>query len=83
MHFSDILSQPEMLALIGESARKLGVPLNRYNIKKLVGLLGEYESQKEQLRSKLSNKFVNLKMDACTCHHANYFAIKVRYVEYR
>jgi len=83
MHFSDILSQPEMLALIGESAGKLGVPLNRYNIKKLAGLLGEYESQKEQQWSKLSSKFVYLKMDACTCHHANYFAINVRYVECR
>jgi len=34
--------QPEVLALIGELARKLGVSLNRDNIKKLV--LDEYES---------------------------------------
>jgi len=74
-------SQPEVLALIGELARKLGVSLNRDNINKLV--LDEYESQKRQLKSKLSKKFVYLKMDACTrqLHHVNYFAINVRYVD--
>jgi len=37
-------SQPEVLALIDEFARKLGASLSRDNIKKLV--LDEYESQK-------------------------------------
>ena len=58
-----------MLALIGEFVRKLGVSL----IKKLV--LDEYESRKEQLMSKLSNKYVYLKMDAYTHHHVNFFDI--------
>ena len=70
-----------LIALIGESARKLGVSLNRDNIKKLV--LYEYKSQKKQLKSKLSNKFVYLKMDACTRqhHHVNYFGINVKYID--
>jgi len=73
-------SQPEGLALIDELARKLGVSINRGNLKKLV--LDEYETQKKQLKSMLSNRFVHLKMDACTHerHHVNYFAINVRYL---
>ena len=38
-------SKPEVLALIGELARKLGVALNRDNRKKLI--IEEYENQKE------------------------------------
>jgi len=72
-------SQPEVLARIGELARRLRVSRNRNNIKKLV--LQKYEIQKEQLNSKLSNKLVYLKMDACPCHCVNYFAINVRYVD--
>ena len=74
-------SQPDVLAMIDEMARKVGVSLNRNNIKKL--LLDEYESQKKQMKSKSSNKFVNLKMDACTRehHHVSYFAINVRYAD--
>jgi len=43
-------------------------------------VLDEYESQKEQLKSKLSIKFVYSKMDACTRqrHHVKYFAINVK-----
>ena len=44
-------SEPEVLALIGELARKLGVALNRDNIKKLI--IEEYENQKEQIKKKL------------------------------
>jgi len=72
-------SQPEVLALFGELARQLEVSLNRDNIKKLV--LDEYESQKKQLKSKLSNKFFHLKMDGCTRHHVSYFVVNVRYVD--
>jgi len=68
-----------VLTLIGELARILGVFLNRDNIKKQA--LEEYESQKKQLKSKLSNKFVYLKMDACTHHHLSYFAINVSCVD--
>ena len=53
--------------------------LRRDNIKKLV--LDEHESQKEQLKSKLNNKFAYLKMDACTRHHVKYFVIHVRHVD--
>jgi len=45
-----------VLALVGELAGKLGVSLKRDNTKKQV--LDEYGSQKEQLKSKLNNKFV-------------------------
>ena len=72
-------SKPELLALVGKLARKLGVVLNRDNIKKLI--IEEYKNQKEQIKKKLNNKFVHLKMDACTRHHANYFTINVRYVD--
>jgi len=69
-------SQPEILTVIDELARKLGVSLSRDNIKKLV-LVDEYESQKKQLKSKLSNKFVYSKMDACTRqrHHVNHLTL--------
>ena len=76
--FLRFFSKPEVLALIGELARKLGVALNRDNIKKLI--IEEYENQKEQIKKKVYNKFVYLKMDACTRHRVNYFAINVRYV---
>jgi len=68
-------SQSEVLVLIGELAQKLGVSPNWDNIKKL--LIDEYESQKERLKCRLRNKFVYLKMDACTRHrhHLTYFAI--------
>jgi len=74
------ISQPEVLALISQLA-ELGVCLSRNNMKKLV--LDEYESQKKQLKSKLNNKFVYWKMDACTRqhHHTNYFAINVKHVD--
>ena len=72
-------SKPEMLALIGELARKLGVALNRDNVKKLI--IEEYKNQEEQIKNKLYNKFVYLKMDACIRHRVDYFAINVRYVD--
>jgi len=54
-----LFSQPEVLALIGELARKLMSVFKQIIIKKLV--LDVYETQKEQLKSKLSNKFVLIK----------------------
>ena len=72
-------SRPEVSALIGELARKLSVSLDKENIKKIV--FAEFEREKEELKRKLKNKFVYLKMDACTRHRVNYFAINVRYVD--
>jgi len=66
-------SKLERFSLIGELAWNLVVSSNRDNIKKLV--IDEYESQKKQLNRKLNNKFIYLKMDACTHHHVNYFVI--------
>jgi len=68
-----------VLALIGELARKLGVSLNRDNRKKIA--LDEYEIQKEQLKNRLRNKFVYLKMNVCTGHHVHSFAMNVRFVD--
>jgi len=52
------------------------VSLDRDNI-----LLDEFESQKIQLKSKPSKKFIYLKLDACTHHNVNYFGINVRYID--
>ena len=60
----DFFSKPEVLTLIGKLTLKLGVALNRHNIKILI--IEKYKNQKEQIKKKLNNKFVHLKMDACT-----------------
>ncbi|XP_073432367.1 uncharacterized protein [Dendrobates tinctorius] len=67
-----LFARPAFTALNGEMARKLGVSLE--SIRKLV--IEEALKQKEDLK----RRFMFLKMDACTRHRVNYFAINVRYV---
>ncbi|XP_073507370.1 uncharacterized protein [Phyllobates terribilis] len=71
-------ARPAFTALNGEMARKLGVSLERESIRKLV--IEEALKQKEDLKKTLKRRFMFLKMDACTRHRVNYFAINVRYV---
>lgn len=72
-------SQPAFLGLNGEMARKLGVSLDRECIRKLV--IEEARTRKEELRKSLKDRIIFIKMDACTRHRVNYFAINVRFVD--
>ncbi|KAM4053246.1 LOW QUALITY PROTEIN: uncharacterized protein ACNLHF_005976 [Anomaloglossus baeobatrachus] len=73
-----LFSRPAFMCLNGEMARKLGVSLERESIRKLV--IEEAFKQKEELKKTLKGRFLFLKMDACTRHRVNYFAINVRLV---
>ncbi|XP_075172075.1 uncharacterized protein LOC142243755 [Anomaloglossus baeobatrachus] len=73
-----LFSRPAFMCLNGEMARKLDVSLERESIRKLV--IEEAFKQKEELKKTLKGRFVFLKMDACTRHRVNYFAINVRFV---
>ncbi|GFG29456.1 hypothetical protein Cfor_08213, partial [Coptotermes formosanus] len=72
-------SQTAFLGLNGEMAKKLGVSLERESIRKLI--IEEAKCKKEELQKVLKGRFVFLKMDACTRHRVNYFAINVRFVD--
>ncbi|KAM4045437.1 LOW QUALITY PROTEIN: uncharacterized protein ACNLHF_009274 [Anomaloglossus baeobatrachus] len=72
-----LFSRPAFMCLNGEMA-KLGVSLERESIRKLV--IEEAFKQKEELKKTLKGRFLFLKMDACTRHRGNYFAINVRFV---
>ena len=72
-----LFSKPAFMGLNGEMARKLSVSLERESIRKLV--IEEAIKQKEELKKSLKGRFVFLKMDGCTRHRVNYFAIKVRF----
>ncbi|KAM4049182.1 LOW QUALITY PROTEIN: uncharacterized protein ACNLHF_006937, partial [Anomaloglossus baeobatrachus] len=61
-----LFSQPAFMCLNGEMARKL--------------VIEEAFKQKEELKKTLKGRFLFLKMDACTRHRVNYFAINVRFV---
>ena len=56
-----------------------GISLNRENIINLV--IDEASKQKEELKELLKGRLIYLKMDACTCHRVNYFAINVRFAD--
>ncbi|KAL8203028.1 UNVERIFIED_CONTAM: hypothetical protein K2H54_036077 [Gekko kuhli] len=73
------ISQTAFLGLNGEMAKKLGVSLERESIRKLI--IEEAKRKKEELQEVLKGCFVFLKMDACTRHRVNYFAINVRFVD--
>ena len=73
-----LLSKPAFMGLNGEMARKLSVSLERESIRKLV--IEEAIKQKEEPKKSLKGRFVFLKMDGCTRHRVNYFAINVRFV---
>ncbi|CAK8690149.1 unnamed protein product [Clavelina lepadiformis] len=62
----------------GELAEKLGVSLERHEIRKMV--LKAATDQKNALKEDLSDKFVFLKMDGCTKLRVHYLAINVQLV---
>ncbi|XP_023212677.1 uncharacterized protein LOC111615505 [Centruroides sculpturatus] len=72
-------SRPAFLGLNGEMARKLGVSLDRENIRRLI--IEEAVLKKDELRKKLKDRLIFIKMDACTRHRVNYFAINVRFID--
>ena len=73
-----LFSKPAFMGLNGEMARKLSVSLERESIRKL--MIEEAIKQKEDLKKSLKGRFVFLKLDGCTRHRVNYFAINVRFV---
>ena len=72
-------SQSVLQGLNGEIARKVGVSLEQESVRKLV--IEEAMKKKKELKENLKGHFVYNKMDACTRHRVNYFAINVRFVD--
>ena len=58
-------------------AKKLGVSVS--SIRNLI--FCEAEEQKNKLKEELCDKFLCLKMDGCTRHRINYFALNVQFVD--
>ncbi|KAM4018767.1 LOW QUALITY PROTEIN: uncharacterized protein ACNLHF_008010 [Anomaloglossus baeobatrachus] len=73
-----LFSRPAFMCLNREIARKLSVSLERESIRKLV--IEEAFKKRKNLKKTLKGRFLFLKMDACTRHRVNYFAINVRFV---
>lgn len=73
-------SCPAFVSLNGEMAQRLGVSLTRDSIRNLV--IEEAEKNKTKLKEILHGKFIYLKMDACTRHRVNYFAINVQFIDH-
>lgn len=73
-------STPAFQKLNGEMADKLGVSLSAENIRQLV--LEKAKIEKLSFKEKLKNSLLFLKMDACTRHRVNYFAINVQFVDH-
>lgn len=71
-------SKPAFLGMNGEMAAKLNVSLDRDNIRKII--IDEATHQKEELRKTLKGRFMFLKMDGCTRHRVNHFALNVRFI---
>ena len=72
-----LFSSPGFIGLHGEMTKKLGVSLS--SIRNLI--LCEAEEQKNKLKEELRDKFLFLKMDGCTRHRINYFALNVQFVD--
>ncbi|XP_023222406.1 uncharacterized protein LOC111623902 [Centruroides sculpturatus] len=72
-------SRPAFLGLNGEMARKLGVSLDRENIRRLI--IEEAVLKKDELWKRLKDRLIFIKMDACTRHRVNYFAIDVLFID--
>ena len=73
-----LFSSPAFLGLMEELATKLGVSLERHCVRDMV--INEADNQKQLLKEMLHKKFCHLKMDACTRHKVNYFAINVQFM---
>ena len=71
-----LFSSPAFIGLHGEMAEKLGVSLSI--LRNLI--LSEVEEQKNILKDELRDKFLFLKMDGCTRHRINYFALNVSFL---
>ena len=71
-------SSPAFLGLMEELATKLGVSLKRHCVRDMV--INEADNQKQLLKEILHKKFCYLKMDACTRHRVNYFAINLQFM---
>ena len=71
----NLLSSPAFVGLNGEMAEKLGVSLRSHSIRNMI--LYEAEKQKK-LKEELHDKS---KMDACTRHRVNYFALNAQFVD--
>ena len=69
---------PPFKKLNGELAKKLNISLDRNNIRSLI--IHEANNQKDLLKNLMKNKFVFLKMDACTRMRTNYIAINVQFM---
>ena len=74
-----LFSSPAFIGLNGELANKLGVSLERHDIRDMV--VEEAKKEKIVLKKMLRDKFCFLKMDACTRQRINYFAINVQFVD--
>ena len=72
-----LFSSPGFIGLHGEMAKKLGVSLA--SLRNLIPC--EAEEQKNILKDELRDKFLFLKMDGCTRHKINYFALNVQFVD--
>lgn len=72
-------STDAFMGLNGEMARIFQISLDRDNIRKLV--IEEANQQKDLLKITLHGKFIHLKVDGCTRHRINYFAINVQFVD--
>ena len=70
-------SKPAFIIIDGKLAEKLLVPLHRDSIRNIV--IKEATRQKQELKNPLKNCFLFLKMDGCTRHRVNYFAINARF----
>ena len=64
--------------LNGKLAKKLNIYLDRNNIRSLI--IQKANNQKDLLKNLMKNKFVFLKLDACTCMRTNYIAINVQFM---
>jgi hypothetical protein len=71
-------SSHAMQGLLGELSTKLGVQLSRQNVRNMVML--EAKKHKELLVNQLKDKPIFLKMDACTRHRVNYFAVNILFI---
>lgn len=74
-----MFSSSAFVRLNGELANKLGISLDRHDIRNMV--IREAENQKKGLKEMLHGKFCFLKMDACTRQRINYFTINVKFVD--
>ena len=74
-----LFSSSAFVGLNGELANKLGVSLERHNIRNMV--IEEVKKQKNVLIEILGCKFCYLKMDACTRQRINYFTINVQFLD--